>query len=98
MAELNTSIDTIYSKMNEYIKDLPTDLFLKVQNESFEMFDQFEIESDIQKLLNDDKSILIRILRKLFPNWYNKRVYTLFNRYFSKMPNSVRMRRIPLNP
>jgi len=90
MAEINNSIDTSYSKMNNYLKELPEELIPIAPYASFEQIDQFRIELDIQNLINDDRRILIKILKILFPNWYNKRLYTLFNGYLSKIPTSFK--------
>jgi superfamily I DNA and/or RNA helicase len=90
MTEINNSIDALYCKMNNYLKELPEELIKRISDESFDAIDQFRLELDIQKLINDNRRILIKILKILFPNWYNKRLYTLFEWYLTKLPKSFK--------
>jgi KaiC/GvpD/RAD55 family RecA-like ATPase len=90
MAKINTSIDESYNKINNYLKELPEELIPISSSESFDLIDQFRLELDLQKLINDEQRILIKILKAIFPNWYTKKLYTLFDWYLTKMPTSFK--------
>jgi len=89
MSDLNNSVDKCYNKMNEFIKELPLELYISVKEDTFDEFDKYKLQIDIDHLQNDE-GFFIKLLKILFPKWYKKRLYKHFNKYYLKLPKSFK--------
>jgi len=89
MSKTNEEIEELQNQADSLAKNLPRKLYSKCKEDKFKEIVKFKLESDIKNNFGS-MTFIKKIIKILFPSFYQKREQAIFKKYYDSLSNSFR--------